>query len=540
MGSRRAALWIALTIGAVALVQQAWVSPTNFGGADEWLLLDLASRGVLGIPYANRPLVLLWQAPAAGLFPGDLRGFWLLVTLYLAATGALTSWLALRLAPGAHTMALLAGVATVAWAPLDYLRLDTVLISGYAGGTCTTIAALVLFVESWHRNQPAILALGATLGLLVSLGGESALPVLAVAPALLWREARSAPRRFAAWTIAWEAMVALGVGLALLPLLEGRPSYQSGAIGLDLSPLGVGARVLQLVGMQVGPIFSSSLLELAVPAVPLAALAFVAGLAVLTRGEGSCPGREPADRTIGFVLAAGLLLAVSAHAAFAMTPAIRTPARTQVLSAPGFALALAATLVGAARLAAPRWRLPLTGLLGAWIVAVGTGRVVAMQGEWDVSGNAYPVQSRTLSDLTAVAPDLEPGSLVLLLDDGGAWPMTFTFRHALRYIYGDGVVGVVHGGADFLYPWRLTGQGIVVDPWPVIRGEWHVAPTLHPWDTILVVHRGADGRLAVLPEWPEAVLPPLPPGARYAPEGRIRPSPTRDRERQVLAARGPR
>ena len=70
----------------------------------------------------------------------------------------------------------------------------------------------------------------------------------------------------------------------------------------------------------------------------------------------------------------------------------------------------------------------------------------------------------------------------------------------------------MHGGADHLYPWRLTGQGIVVDPWPVIRGEWHVAPTLHPWDTILVVHRGADGRLAVLPEWPEAVLPPLPPG----------------------------
>ena len=86
MGSRRAALWIALTIGAVALVQQAWVSPTNFGGADEWLLLDLSSRGVLGVPYANRPLVLLWQAPAAGLFPGDLRGFWLFATLYFAAT----------------------------------------------------------------------------------------------------------------------------------------------------------------------------------------------------------------------------------------------------------------------------------------------------------------------------------------------------------------------------------------------------------------------------------------------------------------------
>jgi len=54
------------------------------------------------------------------------------------------------------------------------------------------------------------------------------------------------------------------------------------------------------------------------------------------------------------------------------------------------------------------------------------------------------------------------------------------------------------------------------------------------------VHRGADGRLAVLPRWPEGVLPPLPAGARYAPEGRIRPTPVRDRERRVLATKGPR
>ena len=59
------------------------MSPTNFGGADEWLLLDLSSRGILGIPYANRPLVLLWQALPARLLPGDLRGFWLFTTLYL-------------------------------------------------------------------------------------------------------------------------------------------------------------------------------------------------------------------------------------------------------------------------------------------------------------------------------------------------------------------------------------------------------------------------------------------------------------------------
>jgi len=141
MGPRRAVLSIALTIGAVALVQQAWVSPTNFGGADEWLYLDLSSRGILGVPYANRPLVLLWQAPPARLLPGDLRGFWLFTSLYFAATGALTAWLALRLLPGARALALLAGVATVAWAPLDTLRLDTVLIGGYAGFTLATVAA---------------------------------------------------------------------------------------------------------------------------------------------------------------------------------------------------------------------------------------------------------------------------------------------------------------------------------------------------------------------------------------------------------------
>jgi hypothetical protein len=539
MGLRRAVLSIALTVGAVAFLQQAWVSPTNFGGADEWLLLDLSSRGVLGIPYANRPLVLLWQAPPARLLPGDLRGFWLFTTLYFAATGALTSWLALRLAPGERVLALLAGVATVAWAPLDYLRLDTVLICGYAGFTFAAVAALVLFVEAWHRQKYTLLAAGMALAIAAILGVESVLPVLAVAPILVGGGWRRDPRRFGQWTLAWLTVLAAGAGLTIGPLLLGWPSYQTAALGIDPSPLRVGGRVLQLAGMQIGPLVTSPPGELAVPAVPLAVLALLAGFAGLRLAGQPPPDPEAARRPIGFVLAAGVLLTVSAHAALALTPAIRTPARTQILSAPGFALALAATIAAAARLVGPRWRPVVAAALGAWFVAVGTGRVVAMQVEWEASRSVYPAQAATLSALTHAAPGLEPGSLVLLLDDSGAWPMTFTFRHALRYLYGDGVVGVVRGAADFLYPWRVAGQGIAVDPWPVIRGEWQVAPTLHPWDTILVVHQGADGRLAVLPRWPEGVLPPLPAGAQYAPEGRIRPTPVRDRERRVLAAKGP-
>ena len=536
MGSRRAVLSMALTIGAVAVLQQVWVSPANFGGADEWLLLDLSSRGILGVPYANRPLVLLCQAPPARLMSGDLRGFWLFTTLYFASTGALTSWLALRLAPGARTLALLAGVATVAWAPLDYLRLDTVLICGYAGFTLAAVGALVLFVEAWHRRRFALLAAGMALALAATLGVESVLPLLAVAPILVGDGWRRDPRRFGQWTLAWMAVLAAGAGLMLGPLLLGWPSYQTEALGVDPHPLRVGERVLQLVWMQIGPLVTSAPRELAVAAVPLAVLALLAGLRL---APGPHPDREPPRRAIAFVLAAGVLLTLSAHSTLALTPAIRTPARTQILSAPGFGLALAAMIVAIARVAVPRWRPVVAAALGAWFVAVGTGRVVAMQAEWDRSRSLYPAQAATLSALTRVAPGLAPGSLVLLLDESGSWPMTFTFRHALRYLYGDGVVGVVRDGADFLYPWRLTGQGVAVEPWPVIRAEWQVAPTLHPWDTILVVQRGADGRLAVLPRWPEDLLPPLPAGARYAPEGRIRQVPVRGRERRVLAAEVP-
>jgi hypothetical protein len=59
------------------------------------------------------------------------------------------------------------GSFTVGWAPLDYLRLDTVLICGYAGFTLdhrrdrSGAAGRVL-----ARRRPAVLALGATVGFL--------------------------------------------------------------------------------------------------------------------------------------------------------------------------------------------------------------------------------------------------------------------------------------------------------------------------------------------------------------------------------------
>ncbi|HEY7514047.1 MAG TPA: hypothetical protein VIC87_06195, partial [Vicinamibacteria bacterium] len=54
-----------------------------------------------------------------------------------------------------------------------------------------------------------------------------------------------------------------------------------------------------------------------------------------------------------------------------------------------------------------------------------------------------------------------------------------------------------------------------------IRRAWRSPVTRHRFDELVVVRHGADG-LVLLEEWPkDARLPPLPPGARYAPRERI-------------------
>jgi hypothetical protein len=114
-------------VAAVFWIGYAAVRPTNFGGADEWLLIDLSSRGILDFPYANRPLVLLWTTIAAQVWPHELRSYWLFNGIYLCGVALLTALLTRRLLPGAGLLALLAGVFAAVWAPLDGLRLSGVL-----------------------------------------------------------------------------------------------------------------------------------------------------------------------------------------------------------------------------------------------------------------------------------------------------------------------------------------------------------------------------------------------------------------------------
>ena len=174
------------------------------------------------------------------------------------------------------------------------------------------------------------------------------------------------------------------------------------------------------------------------------------------------------------------------------------------------------------------WRKPALALMGVWVVAVGTGRTVAMQREWDEWRSTFPRQRQALVELTRLVPDTKPNTLVVLIDDASGWPATFTFRHAVDYLYEGRAVGYVWKAIDFLYPAWFLPPGVHYEPWPVIQRPWRVRPTLHRYDEVVVAHVGGDGALRILREWPAGVLPPLPAGARYEPEERIlrgRPAP---------------
>jgi hypothetical protein len=514
-----------MTFGVVAAVfwtQWSWVRPTNFGGSDEWLLIDLSSNGVLEFPYANRPLVLLWTTLAAQSWAHDLRAYWLFNGLYLWGAALLTAVLARRLWPGSSGLALMAGVLAAGWAPLDALRLSGVLSCAYAGFTLATMAAVTLFVESWHRRRLDLLVLGAVVGFVPARGVESVIPVLFVAPLLVLEEGWHDRRRFARWLWPWYSVIALELALALRPLLAGAPSYQGGALGLDPHPLRVLGRLAQLLGWQIGPLVTSPPSELLTPAVALAVGAFVAlGLATAWCSDEAGGNAGPSPGTGLRALGLGLVLAASAHAGLALTVSVKTASRTQILSGPGFGLALAGAIVLVSSVASGRTAQAVALALGAWVVAVGAGRTVALQGEWHDFRGVYPEQHRTLASLVSAAPGLRPGTLVLLLDGGRVWPLSFTFRHAVAYLYPGQALGLVPGGEDMLYPWSFTPAGVAVTPWPMLKIPWGVEPSFHPWDTLVVVGPGESGSLEVRSRWPDGELPPLPPGARYTPFARI-------------------
>lgn len=97
--------------------QFGWVSPSNFRGFDEWLILSLLSRGIVSFPYANRPLALVWALPASILSGDGLWGLLFVHAAYLGAAAVLTFLTLRRLWPRVPLVAWMAGAFSLAWGP---------------------------------------------------------------------------------------------------------------------------------------------------------------------------------------------------------------------------------------------------------------------------------------------------------------------------------------------------------------------------------------------------------------------------------------
>jgi hypothetical protein len=510
--TRRTALLAALALAAVWATQFALLAPTNFTRTDEWLYVSLTSRGIVDCPHMQRPLALLWALPGA-LFRHRFIGFHLTDGAYVLLSGWLVFVLARRLS-GDVLLAVLAGVCALVWAPRDMNRLVTVQATVAAGPTFATLLAFVLLVESWVSGRRLLLALAGAVAFVTVRSYEATAALMLGGPLLVVWMAGLRSRRAWAWAAAFGAVVAFAVALTALFLRRPEASYQF-ALGFDPRP----GAVLGRLGLQYG----WHLLPLVTPPPGLATLAVGVAVAVFALGYGlvarSAPAPPPDRRRLAGLAALGAILAALGYLPFCLLSSIQSATRTQFLSGPGIALLLAATATLACSFLPAAGRPAGMGLLGAWVVAFGTANTAAMQGLW-TEMSSYPAQTGLLRQLTARVPDVRPHTLVVLLDDGDAFPAVFTFRHAIGYLYDQRAAGVVWGGADYLYSFSFDAEGVRLEPWPVIRKAWRDEPTRYGYGELVVARSGADRRLALVREWPSA-LPPLPPSARYDPDARI-------------------
>jgi hypothetical protein len=505
-----------VTLGALLVVFAGGFSAvrsTNFGGFDEWLVVALTSQGIVSLPYANRPLALVCALPGVVGLPSTLAAYLVAHEVYLLGAGIVLFMAVRRLAPECGRLAALAGAVALVWAPLDRQRLNALNNLQYSGATLAALVALLLLLAWAARGRSWNLVAGFAVALVAVRAYEGTLGLLSVGGAGLL-VALGRERRSPLWStlVVWEALMAGLAALVVVPLL-GTRSYQLSGLGLDVAAPGVLARLLQQLAMELGPLARPGVSILASGRVALAVVA--AAVAILAGGGATT---LPRRRAITLAVT-GLLVGISGWLPIVFSPSIVTPARMQGLAAPGFGLALGAVVMLAVSFVPRQAQAIVAVSLGCWVVAIGTGRTVEMQRTWD-QDSYYPAQSRLLGELTALAPDLRPGTLVVLLDGQAVFPATLTFRHAVSYLYGGRAQGLVIGGFDFLYPARFRPDSIETNPWPAIRRAWRTPERRYGYDSVVVV-REVRGRLALAERWPSE-LPQVAEAAHYRPLERIR------------------
>jgi hypothetical protein len=410
-------------------------------------------------------------------------------------------------------------------------RLSSVQMSMYSGSTFGSLAAVVLFVESWRRGSRVVLVLSVLLAWATVRGYEATLPAL-VAAVLAIRPGHGGPRASRAlWAAGWTGGLLIAAGAVIAPLVAGstEPTYQGEVWGgMDLHLGRILARLARHTPSTSRPLAPGR--DEIGRRRPRSREVFLLGfsLAPGLRREGGDGGRS----RLFTIAAAGLALAGLGYGTVVLSAAEVGATRMQFLSAPGIALFLAAVIRLLAGVAPARWRRGLAVLLATWVAAVAGGRTQGMQRAWDAI-SAYPSQHDTLAQLTTLAPDLEPGTLVILVDESRSWPTTFGFRHAVELLYGSRARGYVWGAWDLLYKTELRAEGVTTVPWPSLQRSWGERPSFHPYGSLVVVRLDRQRRLSLVEAWPPE-LTAAAAGASYAPARRILPRRREIRERALL------
>ncbi len=513
--SRRTVGIVLLGVYASFWLQFRIVRPTNFGGIDEWTILSLVLRGVVDVPYANRPLGLLFNLPVA-LFPAHLLDASLLLHAhYLVAAGCLTSLCLLRVAPHRPVLALLAGVFAATWAPSDSMRLDSIYSSAYSGTTAAT--ALVFLLLATTGSRPVVrVALAAGLAFVTTRVHEGALQLLLIPPWLL----RGLGVRLA-WRpwCGYSAATALAALVAGLPLVLSRaPSwYQREVLGVYLEPAGLLERLALQFRLHLEPLLAepAALLQ---PGPAASAVVLVLGVSLLGSGHAPADARER-RRLLAFAVI-GLLGAAAAYSSFILAARLPGALRTEFLAAPWIGLALAAVMGLFADLAPRQARLPVLAALGAFVAAQGTMGTRASQAKWDAIGS-YARQAGALAQVVRLAPGFRPGTLVLFVEGAPTWVGSFAFHHGLDVVYGRHVTGWVPNGREQIhYECRRATDGFHFEPWKILRVAWDEPVRPYRFDEVVVFRSDASRRVTLSEQWP-AEFAPLPPGSRYHPAARI-------------------
>jgi hypothetical protein len=500
----------------LAASQFGWVRASNFRGFDEWLILSLLSEGIVSFPYANRPLNLIWTVPAPLLSPDGLGGFLFLHAAYLALAALLTSLTLTRLWPRHALLGWLAGALSLVWAPSDPARLCSVQMILYSGAALGCAVATWLFVDSCLRGSRAGLLLAAAAAVIPLLSAEAALGALAVGPLLILSSetATREVRRVRVWSCAWMAFLALGALRVAWPMVLGRTdvSYQAQLGTPSASGPGFVGRMAAQYSGHLWPLVAG-LPRIDHPATALALAGFALGFAAVAHRAADLRARP-----LAMLAGTGLVWAGLAYAPFVISPHVVRPERTQILAAPGIGLFLAAVVMLIA--GSGRWRPAVAAVLGALVVAQGTDRTLTLQKYWDRE-SFYRRQRDVLRQIAAAAPDFRPDTLVILLGGADVFRLDLGFRHAVKYLYGGRAVGHAPDATPYLYETRFDAMGIVHEPWPILRGPWHEFAARYRYDQAVVFVADDAGVVSLAGEWPGR-LPPLPPGARYAPLSRVR------------------